>query len=121
VFEKVFSEDIERLRSMGDLWKSRKPPTALDYDALSAQAAGVKTSVARIDQRIWSLEENFVVFSDRSGFALSCSMAVIRYANIRAASDVWRIGYKRSRHVPVRLIRRPYYRSIRMTPTRSTL
>ncbi|KAI9780574.1 MAG: E1 ubiquitin-activating protein uba2 [Peltula sp. TS41687] len=64
VFEKVYDEDIERLRSMEDVWKSRKPPTSLNYDEVSNGVKGVDTSVSSNDQRTWSLSENFVVFSD---------------------------------------------------------
>ncbi|CAI6243572.1 unnamed protein product [Periconia digitata] len=64
VFEKVFKEDIDRLRSMEDMWKSRKPPVALDFDRLSTEALGVGTATARKDQVEWSPAENFVVFVD---------------------------------------------------------
>lgn len=65
VFEKVFDEDIERLRSMEDAWKNRKPPSVLNYDEISGEAKGIETSVSSIDQQTWNLAENFVVFSDR--------------------------------------------------------
>lgn len=65
VFDKVFKDDIERLRGMEDMWKTRKPPTALDYEPLQGKAASVETSVSQIDQRVWTLEENFTVFKDR--------------------------------------------------------
>jgi ubiquitin-like 1-activating enzyme E1 B len=31
LFDKVYKDDIERLRSMEEMWKMRRPPTALDY------------------------------------------------------------------------------------------
>ena len=65
VFEKVFTDDINRLRSMEDMWKSRKPPTALDFDEMSKEASGISTSTARHDQKVWTQAENFVVFCDR--------------------------------------------------------
>lgn len=65
VFDKVFKDDINRLRSMDDMWKTRKPPNALDFDSLSLKADGINTSVAQQDQRIWSEAENFMVFCDR--------------------------------------------------------
>ncbi|PCH37086.1 hypothetical protein WOLCODRAFT_28912 [Wolfiporia cocos MD-104 SS10] len=34
VFEKVFHSDIVNLLSMGDMWRSRAPPTPLDFDAI---------------------------------------------------------------------------------------
>ena len=65
VFEKVFKDDINRLRSMEDMWKSRKPPTALDFDEMSKEASGISTSTAQQDQKVWTPAENFVVFCDR--------------------------------------------------------
>ncbi len=66
VFEKVYSEDIERLRGMEDLWKTRKPPTVLDYDSIERDASGIDASAAaKNDQGTWNLVENFAVFSDR--------------------------------------------------------
>ncbi|KAJ2831168.1 E1 ubiquitin-activating protein uba2 [Coemansia erecta] len=35
VFDKVFDEDVERLLSMKDMWVQRRPPTVLDFAALS--------------------------------------------------------------------------------------
>lgn len=64
VFDKVFKEDIERLRSMEDMWKNKTPPTALDYDALSQEAVGVGSAVAQKDQVEWTPAENFAVFLD---------------------------------------------------------
>ena len=67
VFEKVFKHDINRLLSMEDMWNSRKPPVALDYDAIAkSSAAGgeVGESVAQRDQSTWTLAENFAVFCD---------------------------------------------------------
>ncbi|KAI1389054.1 uncharacterized protein F4822DRAFT_404821 [Hypoxylon trugodes] len=67
LFDKVFNADIARLRSMKDMWKSRAPPKPLEYKALLAQASNAlasKDEVLRDGQRIWSLEENLVVFND---------------------------------------------------------
>lgn len=63
VFEKVYTEDVNRLRSMEDMWRTRKPPTALSYDELLAEAAHVDPSMAMQDQKTWSLAENVAVFS----------------------------------------------------------
>ena len=65
VFEKVFKDDIIRLRGMEDMWKTRRPPNALDFDELSRSADGISPSVAQQDQRVWTEAENFVVFRDR--------------------------------------------------------
>ncbi|KAH7039978.1 ubiquitin-activating enzyme-like protein [Microdochium trichocladiopsis] len=67
LFDKVFNSDIERLRSMDDMWKSRSPPTALKYEDLlvkSSDAIANKTAVLEDGQKIWSLEENLAVFND---------------------------------------------------------
>ncbi|KAF2842435.1 ubiquitin-activating enzyme E1 3 [Patellaria atrata CBS 101060] len=64
VFQKVFKEDIDRLRSMGEMWKTRRPPEPLDFEMLSQDALGVGQMVAQQDQTVWSVAENFVVFCD---------------------------------------------------------
>ena len=64
VFEKVFKEDIERLRSAEGMWESRRAPEALDYEVLTQEASGLGNSVAQKDQVVWSVAENFVVFID---------------------------------------------------------
>ncbi|KAL8644855.1 MAG: hypothetical protein Q9226_007562 [Calogaya cf. arnoldii] len=67
IFEKVFSDDIHRLRSMEDIWKTRQKPTALDFETVSKTSASggeVGDSVAKRDQDVWNLAENFTVFCD---------------------------------------------------------
>jgi ubiquitin-like 1-activating enzyme E1 B len=64
VFNKVFKEDIERLRSMEDMWKTRRKPVALDFETLSQEALGAGSVVASKDQIVWTLAENFAVFVD---------------------------------------------------------
>ncbi|KAJ2986992.1 hypothetical protein NUW58_g4754 [Xylaria curta] len=67
LFNKVFDKDIARLRSMEDMWKSRSPPEPLQYDSVLQQAAEVddaKESIIQDGQKVWSLEENLVVFND---------------------------------------------------------
>ncbi|KAL7272904.1 E1 ubiquitin-activating protein uba2 [Rhizina undulata] len=64
VFSKVFSADIERLRSMEDMWKLRKPPNALSHEAVEEASKGIDKSVSKLDQKVWSLEENYIVFAD---------------------------------------------------------
>lgn len=61
----MFKDDIERLRSMEDMWQTRKPPVALDYAALEQKASSIDAAVSKNDQKIWTLEEDFVVFKDR--------------------------------------------------------
>ncbi|KAI9882699.1 MAG: hypothetical protein M1823_005559 [Watsoniomyces obsoletus] len=67
VFQKVYGEDIKRLRGMEDLWKTRRPPTVLDYDQVAAQAASVNNPVDASDQVTWNTAENFAVFVDSLG------------------------------------------------------
>lgn len=62
VFNKVFHDDIERLRSMDDMWKSRKPPEPLDFDKLSDEGKDVSSGIAQQDQTVWTLAENVAVF-----------------------------------------------------------
>ncbi|KAL2146090.1 hypothetical protein VTI28DRAFT_5183 [Corynascus sepedonium] len=67
LFNKVFNTDIVRLRSMEDMWKTRRPPEPLDYEELlkkASEAMAAKEAVLKSDQKVWSLEENLVVFND---------------------------------------------------------
>ncbi|KAH7080621.1 ubiquitin-activating enzyme E1 3 [Paraphoma chrysanthemicola] len=64
VFNKVFKEDIERLRSMEDMWKTKRAPEALDYDKLLEESLGCGPAVAQRDQVVWTAAENFAVFVD---------------------------------------------------------
>ncbi|KAK6495467.1 E1 ubiquitin-activating protein uba2 [Arthrobotrys musiformis] len=63
VFEKVFNKDIARLSEMKDMWKTRKPPTPLSFKSLFSDAQDGLSSSAS-DQKVWTLEENFLVFCD---------------------------------------------------------
>jgi len=64
VFDKVFYEDIERLRSMSEMWQSRNPPESLKFDTLKAETDLIKQgqALSSQDQRVWSAEENLAVF-----------------------------------------------------------
>ena len=67
LFDKVFNKDIIRLRSMEDMWKSRRPPEPLSYETIMSQAAEALASRSEIladGQRVWTLEESFVVLND---------------------------------------------------------
>ena len=80
LFDKVFNADIHRLRSMEDMWQSRKKPEPLKYEGVMAQALKIvaaKDSVLRDDQKVWSLEENLIVFND-SLERLSKTMAELK-------------------------------------------
>lgn len=65
VFEKVFKDDIERLRGVEDMWKERQRPDVLEYDKLQDESAAIEPSISIDDQRVWTLAESFVVFKDR--------------------------------------------------------
>ncbi|KAM3441912.1 hypothetical protein MY4824_001326 [Beauveria thailandica] len=67
LFDKVFNTDIERLRSVEEMWKSRTPPVALDYAKVLSEAGDAIASITALladDQKIWTLEENLAVFND---------------------------------------------------------
>ncbi|KLU81022.1 SUMO-activating enzyme subunit uba-2 [Magnaporthiopsis poae ATCC 64411] len=67
LFDKVFKTDVERLRSMEDMWKGRKPPSPLEFAVLkkkSSDALGRTEAILKDGQKTWNLEENFAVFVD---------------------------------------------------------
>ncbi|KAI1337662.1 SUMO-activating enzyme subunit uba-2 [Xylariaceae sp. FL0016] len=67
LFDKVFNADIARLLSMKNMWKDRSPPKPQNYETLMSQASDAITSKESLlsdDQKVWSLEENLVVFND---------------------------------------------------------
>jgi ubiquitin-like 1-activating enzyme E1 B len=65
VFGKVFKEDIDRLRGMEDMWKTRKAPEPLNFEKLQEESSSIESTVSCDDQKVWSLPEDFVVFKDR--------------------------------------------------------
>jgi ubiquitin-like 1-activating enzyme E1 B len=67
LFDKVFNADVERLRSVEDMWKSRRAPEPLQYEALlskAGEAAASKDGILANGQGVWSLEESLIVFND---------------------------------------------------------
>lgn len=63
IFNKVFKEDIERLRGMEGMWTTRQPPKPLDFATLQPQVALTPLeSLDMSDQKKWNLAENFLVF-----------------------------------------------------------
>jgi ubiquitin-like 1-activating enzyme E1 B len=67
LFDKVFNTDIERLRSVDDMWKSRRAPEPLKYDTVMSQATvalASKEAILSDGQKVWSLEESLVAFND---------------------------------------------------------
>lgn len=65
LFEKIFKLDIDRLRSMEDMWKTRNPPQPLNYDALLHESSLLDASIGLKDQIVWSKGENLIVFMAR--------------------------------------------------------
>ncbi|EEB05587.1 SUMO E1-like activator enzyme Fub2 [Schizosaccharomyces japonicus yFS275] len=63
IFVKVFCDDIERLRSVPDMWTHRKEPTPLDFDELITKIDSDSKPWVQ-DRRIWSLADNLAVFYD---------------------------------------------------------
>jgi ubiquitin-like 1-activating enzyme E1 B len=64
VFDKVFNEDIERLRSMEEMWQTRSKPDALSYEDVNGRAQALGGDLPSNDQSLWTLEENLLVFND---------------------------------------------------------
>jgi ubiquitin-like 1-activating enzyme E1 B len=64
LFNKVYKEDIERLRNMEGMWKTKRAPEALDYDSLLQESLGRGSAIAQQDQVVWNTAENFAVFVD---------------------------------------------------------
>lgn len=62
VFDKVFKDDINRLLTMDDMWKNRRKPDPLEFDALSKEAVEAGETLASRDQVTWTTAENFAVF-----------------------------------------------------------
>ena len=65
IFNKVFTDDIIRLRGMEDMWKTRKTPEPLSYETLREEAKAVDSTIPSDDQKVWTLVENSAVFQDR--------------------------------------------------------
>ena len=68
LFNKVYKDDIIRLRSMEEMWKTRRPPEPLDFATIFedvGEARIEKDNVIRDGQIVWTLQENVVVFKDR--------------------------------------------------------
>ena len=64
LFNKVFHDDIERLRSISDMWQSRTPPEPLRFESLSIDPNLVEqgATLANQDQSVWTLLDNLKVF-----------------------------------------------------------
>ena len=63
VFEKVFTDDINRLRSMEDMWITRKAPNPLDFGSL-LNTLNESSKITPSDQKAWVEIESFAVFCD---------------------------------------------------------
>lgn len=69
LFDKVYKDDVIRLRSMKEMWRTRFRPEPLDYATILAKIQegniAPKEDILRTDQRPWTLEENVIIFRDR--------------------------------------------------------
>jgi ubiquitin-like 1-activating enzyme E1 B len=66
LFDKVFKDDVVRLRSMEEMWKTRRPPEPLDFASTVQPAIQEDVEKALKDgQRVWDIQENVSVFRDR--------------------------------------------------------
>lgn len=62
----VFTDDVKQLLKLDVLWKTRKPPSPLDYSVAAKGDAGEKPKDAlQWDRKVWTLQENTRVFLDR--------------------------------------------------------
>lgn len=65
LFDKVYKDDINRLRSMEEMWKTRRAPDPLNYAEVWENTKGLKIKdTLRAAQRVWTLEENLLIFAD---------------------------------------------------------
>lgn len=64
VFNKVFHDDIERLRSMTEMWASRPPPTSLTWKKVNIDKTPAEhgLELSKQDQGVWTLQDNMKVF-----------------------------------------------------------
>lgn len=64
VFNKVFYDDIERLRSMKEMWTSRPPPTSLVWARINIDKTPAEhgLEMSKLDQGVWTLQDNMKVF-----------------------------------------------------------
>lgn len=66
LFDKVFKDDVLRLRSMEEMWKIRRPPEPLDFSSTAKSTSQENVEKTLKDgQRVWDLHENVSVFRDR--------------------------------------------------------
>jgi ubiquitin-like 1-activating enzyme E1 B len=79
LFDKVFKDDVVRLRSMEEMWKTRRPPEPLDYSTTAEVARREDFEKTLKDgQRVWDLQENISVFRDRYR---TCSYPLAEFTN----------------------------------------
>ena len=64
VFDKVFNQDIDRLRNMEDMWKLRKPPEPISYENALAESEVIDSTISQNDQQVWTRAESCKVFFD---------------------------------------------------------
>ncbi|EME40722.1 hypothetical protein DOTSEDRAFT_74308 [Dothistroma septosporum NZE10] len=64
IFNKAFYDDIERLRSMAEMWQSRKTPESLRFESvcIDSDPATQGAGIALQEQNVWTLQDNLKVF-----------------------------------------------------------
>ena len=68
VFRKIYADDVNRLRSMENLWKIRKMPSPLEWEKLhTKRATSLKKGKSEFDrdQKVWNVKESVQVFEER--------------------------------------------------------
>jgi ubiquitin-like 1-activating enzyme E1 B len=62
----LFENDVVRLRSMEEMWKTRRPPEPLEFKSPAHPASRESIEkTLRDGQRLWDIDENILVFRDR--------------------------------------------------------
>jgi ubiquitin-like 1-activating enzyme E1 B len=69
VFDQVFHDEILRLKSMEDIWKSRRAPIPLKYVEMKAMSSPKETNELHSPllphQHVSSLKDHFELFCSR--------------------------------------------------------
>ncbi|CAG8664916.1 2864_t:CDS:2 [Racocetra fulgida] len=71
VFQKIFNDDINRLLTMEDMWKTRKPPVPLVYEEIEklknteSQSVQITNNNTLRDQRLWTTNPDASLVFDK--------------------------------------------------------
>jgi ubiquitin-like 1-activating enzyme E1 B len=64
VIDKIFIKDVEKLLLIEDLWKTRVPPTPLNFKSYSETISLVDIKDLGTGQKPWTIEQNLKLFID---------------------------------------------------------